>query len=718
MTTRRSVLAAAAAIGSSFILGGCAHTSPSDSVSYHSKWRSAILAYLQSLARPDGGYAFADQERSHLTPTYAVIGCYQLLKQEIPNRTALATFVRNNHPSKLKKLEQERRAFEFQQIQALIWLGDDAADFRETILAWKQPLAYMKQYERHGYPVFSSEISGGFICRQLLGLPLTDLSPAFTDYLNARRRDNGTFNNTPTADGGDGHVINTMWGLRALHALGRSPENPQQTIDWLNNCQLPIGGFTWQPNPPFSGIDDIAFTRAALRALEMLGRSLPNRWPEAFGYIFALQNPDGGFADRPGWLSNPIATYYALDALNVLDSQQQWSTDLAPPTSAPAALPSTLKIFSAQIEAHGQGSPTEAVDLAAALKIHLWGAKNAKPDWLTTAQSLADRRNIPVKFFTSNEEYGTWVDVPGLGTYSHTSDIIAPPAADIGPSLSGPQAVTWPQFKERRVAPLEKANGRLIWQFGENEELVRLFLDDALASRDPQKSIGYAAISTFHFGNPDFTNSEPFLNRWRGQIPFIALQDAHGPEPWWFSDMTTGFRTLFLATEPTWDGFLEALRNNWTVAVRHDVLSGQKTWLHSGDNRVLEFVRRSEADWRWWDNPFIRRPMVCIVAIRPQDQFEVQRPETGLTIRVRCAWENTAQGLLKSPITELVKLTIDGSPVASTEVSTKAPRGAFLADHYHYIHLANLAPGQHFAEAVVRTIKSNTESLHRLDFTV
>ena len=61
---------------------------------------------------------------------------------------------------------------------------------------------------------------------------------------------------------------------------------------------------------------------------------------------------------------------------------------------------------------------------------------------------------------------------------------------------------------------------------------------------------GYAAISSFHFGNPDFTNSEPFLKHYWQRIPFIALQDAHGNEPWWWAGQLTGLRTLFLAAEP------------------------------------------------------------------------------------------------------------------------------------------------------------------------
>ena len=116
-------------------------------------------------------------------------------------------------------------------------------------------------------------------------------------------------------------------------------------------------------------------------------------------------------------------------------------------------------------------------------------------------------------FFVANEEYGTWVDVPGLGTYSHTSDIIAPAGGRTGATLSNRGVVSWPEFRERRLAPLERGGGRLIWQFGENEELARMYLDDSVVRG------GYAAISTFHFGNPDFTRSEPFLHRWRGRIP-------------------------------------------------------------------------------------------------------------------------------------------------------------------------------------------------------
>src|ERR1700748_69321 len=76
-----------------------------------------VLVYLETLRRPDHGYAWGDQADSHLTPTSAVIGCYHRLARTPPNVPALAAFVRTHHPEDLKKLEQPRRIYNFQQVQ-------------------------------------------------------------------------------------------------------------------------------------------------------------------------------------------------------------------------------------------------------------------------------------------------------------------------------------------------------------------------------------------------------------------------------------------------------------------------------------------------------------------------------------------------------------------------------------------------------------------------
>jgi hypothetical protein len=701
--SRRSVLKALALAGAGvrFARTGCA--------AEHDTWRTTVVAYLESLARDDGGYGWEDQAHSHLTPTFAIIGCYHLLRQPPPRREELAEFVRTHHPSVLKRLEQERRGFEFQQIQALVWLGEDTSMFRDKIRGWTRPLDYMKAYEQSGHPVFQSEL-GAVRCHELLGLPLDGLSPGFTGYLVSRQRANGTFNNTPTVEGGEGHVMNTWWGLRAMRALGYPIGSRPDTIEWLRACQLATGGFTYQPKPEFAGVDDVAYTWAAVRNLQLLGAA-PARRDACVAWLHSLANNDGGFADRPGWNSSPMATYYALDALEALGALEGLHIEKARSAARRPRLPADLRAFSIQIEAHGQGSPAEAVDLAAHLRFRLWGAKNAKAGWIQRAQEIADQRHVPVRFFVANEEYGTWVKVPGLGTYSHTSDIIGPAGAEAGPPLSNQGVVSWREFRERRLTPLVKGGGRLIWQFGENEELVRLFLDDSVERG------GYAAISTFHFGNPDFTNSEPFLHRWRGRIPYVAFLDAHGPEAWWGADVSTACRTLFLATEPTWEGWLRALNENWLAAVRHDVWTGFKTWMHTGSREVLDYVRAHERDWRWWDNEAIRRPVVSIVVVTPDDQFEMGRPASGLALRVRCAWECTPQGLLKRPLAELNKFTLDGKEAPLELVAKKRPNG-LLDEHCHLLHLDRLSRGPHTATAQVQVLETQTETARTVEFVV
>jgi hypothetical protein len=671
-------------------------------------WTAELEAYLERLARPDGGYAWDELAVSHLTPTFAVIGCYRLLGRRPPRPEHVAEFVRTHHPSRLRKLEQEHRAFEYQQIQSLLWLGADASAFAPIVRAWTRPTRYLPQYEQSGNPIFRFELTA-FTCRALLGLALDDLAPEFSAYLDARRRPNGSFNNTPAADGSDGHIANTWWGLEALAALGRGHERGDETIAWLKDCQLPEGGFTYQPGAPVGGVACALYTWAAVRALKQLGAEPADR-RACLRYLGALANADGGCGDRPGWASNPLATYQALDALDALGAGAATVVPRKPAVPPSRPLPPGLNVYSIQLEAHGQGSPRDAVALARALRIDLWGAKNARPVWIERAQALADTQGVPVRFFVANEEYGTWVRVAGQGTYSHTSDIIAPEGADFGPSLARAGVVSWPEYRTRRLAPLETAGGRLIWQFGENEALVRIYLDDSLARG------GYAAISTFHFGNPDFTNTEPFLGGYRGQIPFVALQDAHGGEPWWFADMTAGFRTLFLARTPTWDGWLEALRNNWVAAVRHDAVSGFETWMHAGSRAVADFVRARERHWRWWDNPAIERPFVSLVALGPGEAFETAAPERGITLRIRCAWENTTQGLLSRPITELVRLTVDGRDVAPQLVVIKQPGRDVLVDHFHVHAMPDLTPGRHAATAVVRVIGKDVERETTIQF--
>lgn len=667
-------------------------------------WKAHVQNYLSSLARDDGGYGWDDQPHSHLTPTFAVIGSAHILGWPLEKKQQLSEYVRTHHPMTLKPLEQEHRLFDYQQLQSLIWLDSNVDASRKSILSWKRPVQYLKQYEKAGNPVFIHEVSA-IVSRQLLGQNSKEIPEEFRQYLRLRCRENGTFNNTPAEDGSDGHILNTCWGLLAQAALNELPKDPTLTIDWLNSCQTASGGFTYRPDARLGGIDDVAYTWAGVTSLKTLGHQVAN-CQSCIQFLQNLFNEDGGFSDRPGWCSNAMATYYALDALKQMDAldtiENPFLAGKRRRSNKSSPLPTGLNVYSIQIEAHGQGSPKDAVLLANSLKIHLWGAKNAKPNWIRTAQALADQQHVPVRFFGADEEYGTWVHIDGQGTYSHTSDIVYPGESNHGSTLADQGVVSWADYRQRRLAPLLSAQGRLVWQFGENEPLARMLLDDSI-----QRG-GFAAISTFHFGNPDFTNTEPFLNRYRMQLPFIALQDAHGPEPWWFADMTEGFRTLFLAQEPTWEGFLKALKENWIIAVRHDAISNGKTWMHGGSPAVRNVARQQFAQWQWWDNTRIQRPPASIQVLSKDDSFESGAPEDKhqLRVRVRCTWQNTPQGLAKQPIYELLKLTLNDQQLSTELQSKRRPNGLF-EDHFHLTTLPTLSDGKHTLRATLRRLSDD-----------
>ncbi len=504
------------------------------------------------------------------------------------------------------------------------------------------------------------------VCRKLLKLPIDSTCTPLVDYVKTRRRANGSFHNTPASDTTTGHVVNTYWGLRALQAAEAIHEEPESLIDWLQRCQTDVGGFQWSPEPTHATAPDVYFTWCGVRALALLG-SRPHDGSACIAWLQTLGNTDGGCGARPGWLSNPLATYYALDCLSLLQPTSESSgvgihtKPTYTPNSITEKIDKSMKVFSAQLEAHGTGSPAEAVAMARNAKVHLWGAKNAQPEWLKAAQGIAEKHNNEVGFFCANEEYGTFFQLPGFGTYSHLSDVCFPANTSAGESLAKASPVTWESFRRQRLAPLQKVGGQIYWQFNENECLTRFLLDDSL-----QRG-GYAAIASFHFGNPDFTNSEPFLMQYRGQLPYVALLDAHGPEAWWFGDQFWGMRTLFFAHEPSYDSFVAALKRQHVVAVRHDDVSQQQTWMH-GSPAALAFAREQEPSWRWWDPSEITRPWASIAILNANDPFEAGSPEHGWSVRVRGRAENTTQGKVKRMLVKLVELRCNEEAVSFEEV--------------------------------------------------
>jgi len=674
-----------------------------------------LISYLESLAKSDGGYGWEDQPDSHLTPAFAVVGTLYNLGRLPGNKEGLIEFIRTHHPQKGPNKEAgpsgtELRNLVYQQIQGILWLGGDPSSFGTEVLAWKSQAGKLANYEKKGYPVLMQELMTP-ICRGLLNLPSSDVKLEFESLLNSRKRENGSYNNAPSAEGGDGNILNTWWSLYALHQSGSFNQASPAVVAWINKCQLGNGGFTHQPEPEIGRNDEVAYTWAAVKSLDLFSAK-PQDSMACIQYLLSLRNSDGGFGNRPGFPSTPMATFYAVDALktlNALTALQEAQIVTHPPKKETDF--SGYNIYTVQFQAGGSGSPQEAVMLADSLGIHLWGAKNAGAGWIETAQKIADGKGVNVTFFQSDESHERNAYVPGMGTFGHILDYIAPAGDGMVPfkkttsqndfrksAIGLKESSTWAELRETAILPLAKNHGGFVLQVSNNEPLSRILLDESVNNG------GYLAISTVHFGQ-NFLFWLPHLNQYRYQLPFIAMQDFHGIESWWWGNDLVSYRTLFLAKKTDVSELYTALRNNWVVALRHDSNSGYKTRMLGGTADARAFIQSRQKEWQWWNDKTqeMNHPWAAITVVTPTDTLEAGRPDQGINIRIRCWWKGVRQ-TIKEPLVTLEQLTINNIPVPRDSVKLVERKNV---DSYYLYSLPNQGKGEHHIKVTLRHLKTN-----------
>ena len=176
--------------------------------------RVKVTKFLEAHRRGDA-YGWESDQDPHLSPTFAAVGCYHLLAAEVPMPDKVAAFVRNGYPvPELRRTDRPLWRFDYEQVQTLLWLAENVDGFRDLTRKWTAPAPFTKRYELDANPVFQHQAMA-VLCRKLTAVASPEHDQAWRDYFLARRRTDGTFNNTPASDGIGGHVMNTLWGLWA-----------------------------------------------------------------------------------------------------------------------------------------------------------------------------------------------------------------------------------------------------------------------------------------------------------------------------------------------------------------------------------------------------------------------------------------------------------------------------------------------------------------------
>ena len=203
-----------------------------------------LLEYLERHAREDGGYGFFDQPDSHLEPTYAIIGCYHLLGKAPPRRSSLGKY--------LKRLGNffgtPRNLFVHRQLQSLHWLGEPVDSLRTVKDAghFSSSVEWKPRTHRMGATVLQIE-TRGLWCRKLLGHPLENVRTAWKEYLTPRRRENGSFNNTPASG--------LFWSLHRENKSFHQPQTMQYGFMHTDLREAWISAHI--PAPPLTGSESV-----------------------------------------------------------------------------------------------------------------------------------------------------------------------------------------------------------------------------------------------------------------------------------------------------------------------------------------------------------------------------------------------------------------------------------------------------------------------------
>lgn len=138
---------------------------------------------------------------------------------------------------------------------------------------------------------------------------------AITYILRCQNTDGG-FGVFPTAESHSGQVYCC---LGSLHLLGFSFDDPQfngvALAEWLAWRQLSCGGLNGRPEK----LEDVCYSWWVLSSLAIMGKMHWISGSHLCDFILQCQDPDdGGFSDRPGDVSDPFHTLFAIAGLSLL----------------------------------------------------------------------------------------------------------------------------------------------------------------------------------------------------------------------------------------------------------------------------------------------------------------------------------------------------------------------------------------------------------------
>lgn len=433
------------------------------------------------------------------------------------------------------------------------------------------------------------------------------------DYILARQAENGAFDDmlgsrtSPNPD--QTHILVTHDAVMVLNALNREIPHRDKLIEWIRACQDEHGGFRWNPgNESNSNKPDVWYTWAALKLLNVLDEK-PERTDSCLQWLCRLQNPDGGFGDRPGWNSRLYSSYYALHALELLEGGlESVAAGNIRAASPKEPIPEgKYSIFQAQHKTPAGG--TGMVDSVVAMGFNLVGVKTTEKEVIASggmskvveeARKYAKEKNYNIEILDCPENYAHKIKWFTGMDGDHCSNMLLPP--DMSGNLwkiymqaydEGLKGHDWETFGAKVIRPVLDSLNSLVYPELDYTMLnaYRVY-DEGLDGRT-----GYNGVPAAHFNNIDWVRHFPYKERWIGHLPMIADGDAHGDMVKWRPNLEY-FRNVFIAESYNYHDYIDASLNGRSVCVirmpeTHEIR-------YYGADMAVEYLKKHIDEWKWW----------------------------------------------------------------------------------------------------------------------
>lgn len=438
--------------------------------------------------------------------------------------------------------------------------------------------------------------------------------PEVEAYVIKRQSPNGGFDEMAGAgkdpDNEKAHLIVTHDAVKILNTLGLPVPNPEKVAEWVRSCQTPEGGFRWSPdNGSYSNKPDVWYTWAALRILNLLDEE-PESPLACLKWLNSLQNPDGGFGDRPGWDSRLYSTYYAIESVFLLTGNIKkgiWKKSLT--AIKDAKIPEGVySCFTAHHKSPSGGR--EMVDTVTILKLNLIGIKTTEKEVVESdgmskvvreARAYAKQKGYKIEIVDCPENYAHRLEWFTGQKADHGSNMLFPPGLSgenwekyLAAYKNGLKGLPWEEFKNHVIRPVLDIGTLFYPELDYTMLNAYMVYDEGLDGH-----VGYNAIPAAHFGNYDWVRHFPYKERWLGHLPFIADGDAHGDVYKWRPNLES-FRNVFIAKSYHFADYIDASLNGRSVCVLRMPETDELRYY--GSKKAVDYLKSHLNVWKWWND--------------------------------------------------------------------------------------------------------------------